>query len=564
MEVLFIRKWFVLLALVLILTLSSIFSNINQKIDLTSTSIYTLDEQNIEIFKQNENKILATLLLGNDIPSAFKKLKKESEFFLSNLGSINNRIRYDVFDPNIGSINQVNALRKIFAEKNVFPTNLRVKKSNEVNESLIYPFIHLESNNKEIFVNILESRLPNETEQEAIFRSITSLESKLAKAIFELSKTKKSRVVLVAFEERIQRNIFDFINNVGRKFETAIVGPKDLYDQRDSVQVAIVPVDQNSIIDKEDLLYIDQFVMNGGDIVWLLEEYDIHVDSINKYVEYIPENGDLPVSDYLFTNGVKLTGEWIMDLRSSRIPQVVGEQGGRVQTELFNYPFHSVVAGNSELNISSETGQVNLFFPTRLDTSITIAELTKTFLLKSSEYSQKVTYPNTFSFDFLRADPEVEDYNLQNLVSGILIEGQFQSYFNNRFSKNDRERMISEGIDFKESGTRRTEQIVITDQEFVLPSFDKQGRPLPMGYNKWERSVFSDNEKFFINCIEYLINGDKFLMPDEKRELKFASIDKAKAVNESQFWILFNLLTPLLVLFIIYFGTRFHLNRRYA
>ena len=560
-----IRKWWIVYVALFVFVLGNIFfSHINQRIDLTSSAIYTISDRNAKIIYDSDKKILATLLLGDNVPSAFKKLKNECEFFLSNLTSKNSNIRYDLFDPNQGNPSQVKSLRKIFAERNVYPTNIRVQNNNEMNQSLIYPFIHLESESKDIFVNILESRIPNESEQEAIFRSVNALEFKISKAIHELSQEKKRKVAFVALNELMNRKSFDFINNLSRKFETTIVDPKNLFVQRDSIEVGIIAISQNDNLEKTDLLMIDQYVVNGGSLIWLIEEFDINVDSINNYVEYSPQSRTLPVADYLFTVGVKLSAEWILDLRASRIPQVIGEQGGRAQTELITYPFHPVMEGNADHVITYDLGEVNLSFPTVLDTVMTSVGIEKTPLLTSSEYSRSMNYPGTFSFEFLRDVPDVESYTETGLVSAMLLKGKFQSYFKNRYSFEEKQDLKKLGIDFKDESNRIAKQIIITDQDFIMPGADNQGRPLPMGYNRWERRVFPDNETFITNSIEYLINGDLFLAPEEKKEIVFAAIDKRKAAAESQFWILFNLLSPLLAIMLIYLGCQYFLKQRYG
>ena len=92
-------------------------SGLKPRWDFTSSGIYTLSERNREIVEANNDRVVATLLMGDKIPASFKKLKNETEFFLSSLHGINGNIWYDVFDPNQGSVSQVSALRKLFSEK---------------------------------------------------------------------------------------------------------------------------------------------------------------------------------------------------------------------------------------------------------------------------------------------------------------------------------------------------------------------------------------------------------------------------------------------------------------
>jgi len=539
-------------------------SGLKPRWDFTSSGIYTLSERNREIVEANNDRVVATLLMGDKIPASFKKLKNETEFFLSSLHGINGNIWYDVFDPNQGSVSQVSALRKLFSEKNVNPTNLRITSGDEIKETLIYPYIHLEKGDSELFINILESRNPGESEEDAIYRSIQKLESKVTKGLFELSKEILPQVGVIAFEKFLKKTSFDLSNSLSRKYSSIILSPKELFEQRDSTQLAIIPISPEINVNKEDLIFIDQFLINGGKVLWLIEEYNLELDSINIYGSYIPKFSEIAIQDFLFHTGVRLSGNWLSDLRSSRIPQVIGEQGGRAQTEMFNYPFHPVMQGNPDHFISSGLGEVNMLFPTIIDTVITSFEIKKTPLITSSDYSKKHQYPIPFSFESLRESVNVDAYHEKRQITSILLEGSFQSYFQNRLNRSQVEKMSSQGISLLSKSTQPSAQIIVTDQSVFMPGADRSGRKLPIGFNKWERSVFLDNETFLTNCLEYLINGDLFLQPDERSEQKLASFDKQRIVKERTFWIGFNLILPLILLLISYFGFSIYLKKKYA
>ena len=178
----------------------------------------------------------------------FKKLKSEAEFFLSSLHNENDKIWYDVVDPNRGSLSQINALGRLLSEKGINPTNIRVTTSDGVKENRVYPFIHLEKGESELFINILEDRDVNETEEDAIYRSIQKIESKVTKGIYELSKSQMPKIGLVASDKYLKRNSYELNNFLSNEYESEIVRPIDLYRQRDSIEVAIIPISSETSI----------------------------------------------------------------------------------------------------------------------------------------------------------------------------------------------------------------------------------------------------------------------------------------------------------------------------
>ena len=551
-----------LLVLAFVLT-NILVSKYLGRVDMTSSKLYSLSDKNREIIEDVGDRLVATLFLGDNIPASFQKLKSETEFFLRSLHSVNGNIWADVFDPTQGSAPQLNAIAKIFADNNVNAVRIRVNSADGMKETRVYPYVHLESKNGDRYINILEGRRPNETEEDAIFRSIQKLESKITKGVYELSKPLTSKVAIVAFEDLVNRKVFDLSNVLRRDYQTEIISPKTLFEKRDSCAVAILPVNSSMEISKEDLVYVDQYLMLGGKLFWLVEEYGISVDSINKYGEFIPESKELSFSDYLFHHGVKINGTWLSDWRSSRIPQVVGEQGGRAQTEMFNYPYHPVMEGSDHL-ISKDLKEMNLFYPTVIEMVNTASTITKTPLIQSSEYSTTLSYPHIFSFDFLKEEPSLDSHGENDLITGLLVEGHFESYFKNRINSKQSNEWSQKGITLTANSEIETAQIIVTDQDMILPKSLPNGRLFPIGYNTWERRTFEDNKRFMINAIDYLINGEKFLMPDERAEYKLAALDKRKVASSGRKLSVINLLFAPFILLVLHLGLRLYLKKRYA
>jgi len=266
----------------------------------------------------------------------------------------------------------------------------------------------------------------------------------------------------------------------------------------------------------------------------------------------------------MFKNGVKLTGNWIQDLRASSIPQIIGERGGQIQTELFPFPYHPIMQGNRNHPISKSLEEVNLYFPTILDTVFTNSQIRKYPLLASSQYSKVIGYPHEFSFEFLRSPLDPNDYSEGGHMAAILLEGKFESYFKNRIGKRETNILNKNKSTFIKQSKQEAKQIIVTDNGFLIPKTTAQSRSVHIGYNKWERRIFDDNETFIINSIEYMLNGSIFLENEKGDDLVFAALDKLKIKQDSDFWIAFNLLLPPFLLMILFFAYRYYLNWKYA
>lgn len=181
---------------ILLLVINLIATRYDVRWDMTSQKLYTLSEPNKKILDNIENRVELTLLMGRDVPLSFKKLISETEFFLKSLSLENDNVWFDYFDLDAINDSQKNNLFELFANQGVNPYTIREKTSDGIKQKLLYPYIHVQSKSGERYINILESREPNQTEQDAIYESILSLESKVIKALHDLSKKNKSIVAL--------------------------------------------------------------------------------------------------------------------------------------------------------------------------------------------------------------------------------------------------------------------------------------------------------------------------------------------------------------------------------
>lgn len=102
--------------------------------------------------------------------------------------------------------------------------------------------------------------------------------------------------------------------------------------------------------------------MVGGKVIWLLDKMEASLDSINVYGMYIPPDINTGTDEILFKYGVRIMPDLIMDLECSSIPQVVGMQGGKPQTQLFPWYYHLSIAPLSTHPIVKNIDRVNMFF----------------------------------------------------------------------------------------------------------------------------------------------------------------------------------------------------------
>src|SRR5690606_19640050 len=134
-----------------------------------------------------------------------------------------------------------------------------------------------------------------------------------------------------------------------------------------NIDVLLIAKPQKPFSEK-DKFKIDQYIMNGGRVIWMLDVLNVNLDSIAKYGTYIPGDKDLNLADLLFKHGVRISSRMVADMECSRIPLQVGQMGNTPQLELFPWFFHPLVAAKSDHPIVKSLDRINLFFPSAIDT----------------------------------------------------------------------------------------------------------------------------------------------------------------------------------------------------
>jgi gliding-associated putative ABC transporter substrate-binding component GldG len=308
-----------------------------------------------------------------------------------------------------------------------------------------------------------------------------------------------------------------------------------------------------------ELFLLDQYIVNGGNMIFMIDALDVSLDSINQAGNFIPSALDLNLDPLLFRLGLRVEPDLLLDLECTRIPLVVGAQGGRVQTELFPWYYHPLISSRSEHPIVKDIDRVNLMFPSTIDTVQSRPGLSKTVLLSSSQYSRIQRIPVRLNFEILRYEPESDKFNNGNKPVGVLVEGNYTSLFENRITEEllalTRQVNVEYRVEHKPSKV-----IVVSDGDLAKNLYNSEtGDVREVGFNKFENFVFQGNQAFILNAIEYMTD-DAGILAARSKEIRLRMLDTVRATEESTKWQLINIGLP--VLLVIVGSMLFNLVRR--
>ena len=521
------------------------------RIDLTGDKRYTLTKPTKTLIKSVKDIISVKVYLDGEFPAGFKRLQQSTKEMLDDFRALNPNINYEFTDPNVGTPEQVNDFRNKMKELGVIPTNLRIKQDDKTVEKIIFPYAIVNYGTRKFLVNLLESNVPGTSPEVVLNNSVGLLEYKLANAIQKLLKNEKQNILFTAGHGELQPfETADLEAGLRESYNTGRINLDTIVQIKNIIDLLIV-ARPRSAFDEKTKFKIDQYIMNGGKVLWLIDRLAVSLDSLRRPGNaYVPYDYTLNLEDQLFKYGARIQPNLVLDMECSKIPLQTGMLGKTPQYDDFPWYYYPLITPKSNHPIVKSLDRVNLYFPSSIDTIQTKTNVHKEILLSSSKYSRLQPNTSRLNFEILRYDPEPERFNKPYQPVAVLLEGKFPSLYENRVSPEMQEGLTSLGLKYLPV-SKETRQIVVSDGDIARNAYNPTtGEMRPLGYNVFERRVFA-NKAFLINSIEYLIEG-RGIIEARAREVKLRLLDNIKVKEEKTYWQVINTLLPILLL--ILFG----------
>jgi gliding-associated putative ABC transporter substrate-binding component GldG len=548
------------LGLVIIIFLNVIGYFFFARIDLTQEKRYTLSESSKKLMSNLEDIVFIRCYLEGDIPSEYKKLRNETKEMLDQFRAYNPDIEYEFVDPNgFENAKDKNEFYQRLFEKGFSPLLTTSTNNNSQVQQYIFPYLEITYKGRTTIVPLISSK--NGFSGESIINaSIQNLEYNLYSAIRSVATQQRGKIAfLYGHGEWEVNNIWDFISSLSEYYDVDSISINEKLNALtervyDSVNPNLVKIKNKfdclivakptSIFSYKDLYLIDQYVMHGGKILWLLDPLNVSMDSLQTQANTFAISNFTGVDDILFRYGVKLNTDLVTDMQCAKIPIVTGQyQNNTPQMTYYPWNFFPEINPNSNHIISDKISPVKMEFVSSIDTTNSPAK--KTILLSSSNRTRVLNSPVNVSLQMLKQKQDASLFNSGAKDVAILLEGEFSSAFKNRLTP---EMELNSQMGYKDFSDT-TAMIVIADGDVVRNDF-MNGQLLPLGYDKYTRQMYG-NKEFLINCVNYLC-GDQDLIPLRSREVIMRRLDVAKIEREKTAWQIVNVALP--VVLIVLFG----------
>ena len=554
-------QWIVIIAIIFVVNIIASFLYL--EVDLTDDKRYTITENTKNIVAAANDNVSITVLLEGDFPAGFKRLQSSVKDMLNKLRDVNPNIEFKFEDPSEGSQIELERRSKVLRDEGIVPISLSYSDGTQVVQKAVFPFAIVNYQKKKFIINLLEEQKPGDDEEVILNRSVALLEYKFANAFKTVQAQRPKNVLFTRGNGELDEEQTFRLESEIRKFHSVGRVNLDSLMRLDSTIDLVILAGNSEPMSLQNQFKIDQYLMSGGKIIYLLDKFPVSLDSISVYKFYVPSQVETGLDDMLFKYGVRIMPDLIMDLECSAIPQVVGMAGDKPQTKLFPWYYHLAVASESSHPIVKNIDRVNMFFPSSIDTVQTAPGINKTVLLSSSKYSRTQLAPVRLTFEILKSTPDPSKFNNGNRPVAVLLEGEFESFFKNRVTPEFQATLDQLGLSFVEK-SKNTKQMVVSDSDFAKNLVSTStGQTEDIGYNKWERNYYKGNKDFILNAVEYMLDENNIL-ESRSKEIKLRLLDAVKTKEEKSKWQFINMGLPLLLLAIFGIMYQFFRKRRYT
>ncbi|MGB1210995.1 MAG: gliding motility-associated ABC transporter substrate-binding protein GldG [Lacinutrix venerupis] len=553
-------KWLPLVIIPLGLIVFNILSSsIYKRFDLTSDKRYTLNKASLNVVKDVDSPIIIDVFLeGDDFPSEFRRLQTETKQLLEEFSAYNSNIKFSFINPIEDEATRDNNIAQL-TERGLTPMQLSVQENGKQSQRVIIPWALASYNNQTVDIPLVKYKV-NANQQELVTNSVQHLEYAFADGLSKLIHPKRRKIaVLKGNAELEDKYIADFLKTLGQYY---YIAPFTLDSVSTNAQKTsktlnsydlVIAAKPTEAFSEEEKYVLDQYTMNGGKSLWLIDQINMEKDSLfNPEGKNVAVPRDLNLTNFFFKYGARIN-PLLTSVKSQNIGRITLETGQDESLKLqhFLWPYSPLALSDVNHPIVNNINFVKFDFANQIDTLKN--NIKKTILLKSDKPSRLEGTPKEISLGFALQEPPSELFTKDRQNLAVLLEGEFTSVYNNRVKpiKLDNDRTKSPD----------TKMIIIADGDVIKNDLDK-GRPTTLGFDKWTKETYG-NKEFLLNAVNYLLDDDG-LINIRSKEVKVAFLDQVKIAKEKTKWQVLNIVLPLLILGLFGFLFNFLRQRKYV
>ena len=530
------------------------------RLDLTDEKRYTLSDSTKRMLRDLDEQVLFRVYLeGDDLPTEYRRFRNDIKNMLDQFRAYSTFVEYEFVNPNAFETDEEKQqFYQIVVRKGLTPIPVTTAEDGVQKQQLVYPSMEVTYKGRETALQLQSSGVTGRSTEEVVNASIENLEYSFVTAIHRLTRPVRSSIAFLRGHGELENiDIYDIQMSLVEDYAVEnVVLDKNInaltgrvLDTRDSsvtvankFDVVVVPKPIKAFSD-QDLFILDQYVMYGGKILWLVDALDADMDSLADKAQTFATRLPLGLDAMFFNYGVRINSDLIMDYRCRGIPMM----GPSDRMQLVPWYYFPTLVPNSKHPIVRNLDVLKTDFVSSID--LINNEINKTVLLTTSDHVHVKNAPVNIQLSDAMVQVDDQLFNRSALPVAVLLDGVFQSVFRNRLAASFTE--ISE-IAYKPQCDKPTQMIVVSDGDMIRngTAMNEQGRyPYPLGYDRYTNVEFA-NKTFILNAINYLA-GDEGMIDARPRSIDIRRLDMAKVRDHRGYYQFAALCYPVLVVLLL-------------
>ena len=508
--------------------------------DMTDDKRYSISPSTQQLLQDLDQPIEVTLLLDGELNAGFLRLKRATAEMVDELGVYAGK-----------GVQVVPAKQQDFS--NLEPTVIHERThKGQTAQTTVYPYALVKYGARIKVIHLLKNQRGLSGE-ENLNNSIENLEYAFVEAIRSLTQTEVKKIAfLEGHGELDERYVYDITQALAQYYQVdrGVLGTEtgvlDGYE-------AIIIADPQEAFSETDKYILDQYLMQGGRILWL-------VNGVRFSDDYLSSQGatpiialDLNIHDMLFRYGVRINHVLVQDLQCLPVPVDVSQNASEPNWQPMPWTYAPLLLTSQSSPVTRNVAQVNAALASSVDMVGGEDGIRKEVLLATSSNSKTTGVPARVDLSFGVEDEQ--SFHSAFIPVALSMEGVFSSLYAYQLPP---EQITSTTPTRKQSV--HTRQIVVATGSVIRNEW-QQGRPLPLGYDRYTQMQFG-NRDFIVNSVLYLADEAGWMQLRQK-EITLRMINDQRARESRITAQVVSIIIPLLILALVGAAVTWTRRRRY-
>ena len=527
------------------------------RIDLTEEGRFSLSDAAKGLVAEMREPLTVTLYLDGDLDANMLRLRRATEDMVRELGMYaSESLEVELYNPNNATTDEERYAEYARLEaRGLRGMSVTVReRGGKMSEQVIFPWAEVCGSRDTMAICLMQPSAQKSGEV-AVNNAIADLEYLFVDAIRVLNRREVRKVAFIeGHGELTEEYTYDASDALSRYFQVdrGVIGmDASVLDGYDAIIVA-KPMNTYSESDK---FIIDQYVMRGGRVLWLL-------DGAQMSNEMLSEGGatplvglDLNLNDMLFRYGVRLTPTIVEDMQCAYMPVNVARSGEEPRFEPIPWFYMPLLQGSPYHPITKTLQAVKADFASGIEIVGDTVGVRKEVLLITSNASHVHMAPTEVDvMGAINVEPE-KYFTTQYVPVAVALEGEFESIYKHRMAPAG----VRAGNVLNRS--EKTRMVVVADGDIIRNDIEQHREGLmlvPLGYDRVTQQTHG-NKDFIVNTMLYLTD-DEGVMQLRNRRVDLRLLNRAVVESQRDMWGWINTLLPIVLLAM--FGVVFFWNRK--